>query len=337
MALPSAGQQPSWIMHPRLMSPSSSRLRPTVSEHPLGRHPNSSSLLDHIGRTPLLRIRNLGREFVGVDIYAKAEWFNPGGSVKDRAALQILRDAEEAGQLTPDKTILDATSGNTGIAYAMIGSILGYRVELVMPAHASQERKKIVTAYGAKLTLTDPHEGSDGAILEARRLYALHPERYFYADQYNNPSNWRAHYLTTGPEILEQTQGRVTHLVAGLGTGGTAMGAGRCLKEYNPSIQIIGVQPRDAWHGIEGLKHMETAILPGIYDESFLDRKVGVGTEEAYDMVRRLALEEGLLVGQSSGAAMRAALDLAAEIERGLIVVIFPDGGDRYLSTRLWD
>ena len=289
------------------------------------------SLLEHIGNTPLLKIGRWGE----AEVYAKAEWFNPGGSVKDRAALWMIEDGERTGQLTRDRTILDATSGNTGIGYALIAAVKGYDVMLVMPENASEERKRILRAYGARTRFTDPLEGSDGAIREVRRLYQENPARYFYLDQYNNPANPRAHYETTGAEIIRQTQGRVTHFVAGIGTAGTIMGAGRRLKAYNADIEVIAVEPDSGFHGIEGLKHMETAIVPGIYDEDFLDGKIQVGTEEAYEMARRLAREKGLLVGQSSGAAMVAALEVARRIERGVIVTIFPDSGSRYLSTAL--
>jgi cysteine synthase B len=248
----------------------------------------SNGLLTQIGNTPLLKIVKLE----GVEIYAKAEWFNPGGSVKDRPALWMIEDGERSGRLTRGKVILDATSGNMGIALAMIGAVKGYRVELVMPGSASEERKKILRAYGAEIRFSDPLEGSDGAILEARRLRAENPERYFYADQYNNPSNPRAHY-------------------AGIGTGGTIMGTGRRLKEYNKEIRVIAVEPDSGLHGLEGLKHMETSIVPGVYDEGFQDGKIRVSTEEAYEMVWRLAREEGLLAGLSSGAALKGALEVA--------------------------
>lgn len=292
----------------------------------------NDTVLERIGNTPLVRIRNIGREFGGVEIYAKAEWFNPGGSIKDRAALRMVEDAEKDGRLTKGKTILDSTSGNTGIAYAMIGAIRGYEVELVVPGNISMERKKIISAYGAKLIFSSPLEGSDGALLLAHKIFKEEPEKYFMPCQYNNPSNWMAHYDTTGPEIWEQTGGRVTHLVAGLGTSGTAMGTGKRLKDHNPRIRVVGVQPAEPVHGIEGLKHMPTSIKPYIYDESLLDENLFIKTEEAWAMADRLASEEGLLVGHSSGAALAAALKVAAGIERGLIVVIFPDGGDRYLS-----
>lgn len=289
-------------------------------------------ILEQIGHTPLLKLYKRN----GVEIYAKAEWFNPGGSVKDRPALRMIEDGEQSGRLTKGKTILDATSGNVGIAYAMIGAIKGYKVLLVMPENVSEERKRMLRAYGAEMVLTDPLEEIDGAILEAHRIYESDPHNYFYPDQYNNPSNPLAHYETTGPEIIEQTRGRVTHFVAGIGTGGTIMGAGRRLKEFNPEIKLIAVEPAEPLHGIGGLKHMANSIVPGIYDESFLDGKIEVETEEAYEMARRLAKEKGLLVGQSSGAALVGALEVAKRVEKGIIVTVFPDGGDRYLTTPLW-
>ncbi len=297
------------------------------------RRANPNSLIAFIGNTPLIQIRGMTRQLRGVQIFAKAEWLNPGGSVKDRAGLRIIEDGEQSGELTRDKIILDSTSGNTGIAYAMIGAIKGYRVELVVPANVSEERKKALKAYGAKLILTDPLMGSDGALLEAKRIYEAGPHRYFKGDQYNNLSNWRAHYETTGVEILEQSRGKLTHFIAGVGTGGTLMGAGRRLREYNPDIRIFGVQPDSGFHGIEGLKHIETAIRPGIYDESILDGTFFVKTEDAYEMTTRLAKEEGLWVGPSSGAAFWASLKLAESIDRGLIVTVFPDGGNRYFNT----
>ncbi len=296
----------------------------------LKRSKSPSSLLFSVGNTPLVQIRHITRHLKGVEVYAKAEWLNPGGSVKDRAGLRIIEEGERSGQLTRDKIILDSTSGNTGIAYAMIGAIKGYRVELVVPANISEERKKALEAYGAKLIFTDPLLGSDGALLEAKRIYEANPDRYFKADQYNNPSNWRAHYETTGLEILRQSKGRVTHFLAGVGTSGTLMGTGRRLKEYDPQIGLFGVQPDNGFHGIEGLKHIETAIRPGIYDESIVDETFFVKTEDAYEMMIRLAREEGLWVGPSSGAAFWASLKLAESIHRGVIVTIFADGGARY-------
>jgi S-sulfo-L-cysteine synthase (O-acetyl-L-serine-dependent) len=257
--------------------------------------------------------------------------------VKDRAAASILRAAQQAGHLRPGVTILDATSGNTGIAYAMISAAYGYRLKLCMPANVTPERRRTLLAFGAELVLTDPMEGTDGAIREARRLHLAEPDRYFYADQYNNDANWRAHYETTGPEIIQQTGGRITHFVAGLGTSGTFMGTGRRLREFDPGIRLISVQPDSAIHGVEGLKHMATAIRPGIYDDRLADEDVRVSTEQAYTYTRRLALEEGLLVGVSSGAALAASLDLAARIGEGVIVMVFPDSGTRYLTERFWE
>jgi cysteine synthase B len=289
-------------------------------------------LLARIGNTPLVPLQSTNQQ---VQILGKAEWFNPGGSVKDRPARAIFETAIAEGKLTRDKALLDATSGNTGIAYAMIGASLGYRVELVMPENVSAERKKIVRAFGANLILTDPLEGMDGAIVRAREL-ALDRDRYYYADQYNNDANWRAHFETTGPEIWQQTHGRVTHLVAGVGTSGTLMGTGRRLKEFNPAIELIEVQPSDELQVIEGLKHMDTAIVPGIYEPRLADRRVAVDTDAAYRETHRAAREEGLLLGLSAGAAIAAARQIAREIERGIIVVVLPDGGERYLSTALW-
>jgi cysteine synthase B len=296
-----------------------------------------NSVLEQIGNTPLLRFVNITKGFDHVEIYGKAEWFNPGGSVKDRPALRMIEEGERSGALTRDKVILDSSSGNTGIAYALIGAVKGYRVELAVPRNVSRERKRILQAYGAHVIYTDPLEGSDGAIREAHRRYEAEPEKYFMPDQYNNPANWQAHYDTTGAEIIEQTKGRITHFVAGVGTSGTLMGSGRRLREFNPRIQIAAVLPAEDLHGIEGLKHMETAIVPGIWDDSFPDRKLTVRTEDAYEMARRLALEEGILVGQSAGAAVYAALELARQISEGVIVTILPDAGDRYFSTGLWE
>lgn len=294
-------------------------------------------LLALIGNTPLFRLGKIGARFPKVEIHGKAEWFNPGGSVKDRAALSMILEAEKAGDLTSNKVILDATSGNTGIAYAMLGARRGYKVKLCLPANASQERKRTLQGYGAELVLTDATQGSDGAILSAKRLFQENPSLYFYPDQYNNAANPLAHYKTTGPEIIEQTSGKVTHFVAGLGTSGTLMGTGRRLREFNPKIQIIAVQPDSPFHGLEGLKHMESAIVPGIFDRAFPSSSLEVGTEEAQDMAKRLARDEGLLAGISSGAAVVGALKIAAQLERGVIVTILPDGGSRYLSERFWD
>jgi cysteine synthase B len=297
----------------------------------------STSVLDLIGRTPLLRLERLVPASSRVEIYAKAEFQNPGGSVKDRPAAAILLDGERSGRLHRGVTILDATSGNTGIAYALIAAARGYRLKLCVPENVTTERKRTLRAYGAELVLTSPMEGSDGAIREARRLHAEDPEQYFYADQYNNDANWRAHYETTAVEILEQTDGRVTHFVAGLGTSGTFMGVGRRLKEHDREIQLISVQPDSPLHGVEGLKHMETAIKPGIYDALLADQDVQISTERSHELTRRLAREEGILAGVSSGAALAASLDLAERIRDGVIVTVFPDSGTRYLTERFWE
>ncbi len=294
-------------------------------------------ILQQIGNTPLLRLRRVTRGLPeGVEVCVKAEWFNPGGSVKDRPVLRMIEDAERAGLLTPDKVLLDSTSGNAGIAYAMIGAAKGYRVKLVMPANASEERKRMIRAYGAELVFSDPLEGSDGAILLARRIHEEDPDRYFKPDQYNNPSNWKAHYDTTGREILAQTEGRITHFVGTLGTTGTVVGVGRRLREFSPEVEVVAVEPDSPLHGIEGLKHIATSIRPGIYDPSVHHRKLGVSTEAAYHMARRLAREEGMFVGASTGAAVWAALEVARDLREGLVVALAPDGGDRYLSTALW-
>ena len=298
-------------------------------------------LESQIGNTPLLAFKRVTAHLPkNVNIFAKAEWTNPGGSVKDRAAYNIIRQAELSGQLTPDKILVDSTSGNTGIAYAMIGAARGYRVKLFLPENVSPERIAILRAYGAELVLTDPLEGSDGAILAVRELVEQEPDSYFYANQYNNPANWQAHYQTTGVEIWQQTDGRVTHFVAGLGTSGTLTGAGRRLKDYDPTIQVISVQPDSPFHGLEGLKHMESAIKPGIYDETLADRDLYINTEDTYAMARRLAREEGYLVGISSATAMVAALRVADELterdESGVIVTIFPDNAYKYLTEKFW-
>lgn len=297
----------------------------------------AGSLLDLIGNTPLLRLRKFERPFPSVELYAKAEWQNPGGSVKDRPASRMVLEGLKSGALKPGKIILDATSGNTGIAYAMIGAVLGYRVRLCVPSNVTHERKRILHAYGAELVFTSPLEGSDGAIREARRLYASDPDLYFYPDQYNNEGNWRAHYDTTGLEILEQTKGRITHFVAGLGTSGTFVGTGRRLRDEKPGIKLISFQPDSPMHGLEGLKHMATAIVPGIYDDRLADEDLRVSTEDAYTCVRRLAQEEGVLGGISSGAALAACLRVAERIGSGVIVTVFPDAADKYLSERFWD
>jgi cysteine synthase B len=296
-----------------------------------------SSLLERVGNTPLLRLEKITREFPDIEFHAKAEWFNPGGSVKDRAGLNMILEGERSGKLTRDKIILDATSGNTGIAYAMVAAARGYRVKLCVPASASIERKRILRAFGAELVLTDPGEGSDGAIRKVRELYAADPGRYFYPDQYNNPANWRAHYQTTASEIWTQTGSRITHFVAGLGTSGTFVGASRRLRELNPAIRLISFQPNSGFHGLEGLKHMPTAIVPGIYDPELAHENLWISTEDAYGMVRRLAREEGLLVGVSSGAALAACLRVAPKIQRGVVVTVFPDAADKYLSQKFWE
>jgi S-sulfo-L-cysteine synthase (O-acetyl-L-serine-dependent) len=296
----------------------------------------ASSVLDLIGRTPLVRLSRFERETPGVELYAKAEWQNPGGSVKDRAAARMILDGESAGRLRPGLTIVDATSGNTGIAYAMVGAARGYRVKLFLPENASPERKLILRAFGAELVLTNPLEGTDGAIRAVRQLVADHPDEYFYPDQYSNDGNWRAHFDTTGPEILEQTDGRLTHFVAGLGTSGTFMGTGRALRKFNPAIRLISFQPDSPFHGLEGLKHMETALVPAIYDPALADENLSVGTERAHRFVRRLAREEGLLVGISAGAALAATLDVAQRLKEGVVVTVFPDGAEKYLSETFW-
>jgi cysteine synthase B len=296
----------------------------------------ASSVLDLIGRTPLVRLRHFERETPGVELYAKAEWQNPGGSVKDRAAARMIADGEASGALGPGLTIVDATSGNTGIAYAMIGASRGYPVKLYLPDNASPERKLILRAFGAELVLTDPLEGTDGAIREVRKMVAAEPQRYFYPDQYSNDSNWRAHFDTTGPEIIEQTGGRLTHFVAGLGTSGTFMGAGRALRRFNPAIRLVSFQPDSPFHGLEGLKHMASAMVPKIYDATLADENMSITTEDAHRMVRRLAREEGLLVGISSGAALVASLQVACRIGQGVLVTVFPDGAEKYLSESFW-
>jgi len=288
-----------------------------------------------IGRTPLVRLRGFEPK-ANVEIYAKLESRNPGGSVKDRPALAMVLDGERRGALTSGRTLLDATSGNTGIAYAMLGAASGWRVRLCLPGNVTRERKQLLLAYGAELMLTDPMEGSDGAILEARRIYSADPDRYFYPDQYNNPANWRAHYDSTAPEILADAGARLTHFVAGLGTSGTFVGVGTRLREAAPHVQLVSVQPDSPLHAIEGLKHMASAIVPGIYDRELADQNIDVTTEEALLLTQRLAREAGVLAGPSSGAALAGCLRLAATIDRGVIVTIFPDGGDRYLTEPFW-
>jgi len=291
-----------------------------------------------VGNTPLIPIRKITQGLSPrVSLFAKAEWFNPGGSIKDRPALHIMRTAMASGELRPGKRLLDSTSGNTGIAYATFGAALDIPITLAVPANASSERISILRALGVELILTDPLEGSDGALLAARELADKEPELYYYANQYNNPANWQAHYLSTGPEIINQTSGQVTHFVAGLGTSGTLTGAGRALREHNPAIRLVAVQPDAPFHGLEGLKHMPTAIQPQIYDPAFADAIVEVKTEAAHEITRRLAREEGLFVGISSGAALLAALQLAETLDSGMVVTIFPDSGYKYLSDKkLW-
>jgi cysteine synthase B len=298
------------------------------------------SLIERIGNTPLLRLDRLTAHLPGIQLLGKAEWANPGGSVKDRAASAIVLDAQRKGQLTPGKALLDATSGNTGIAYAMLGSAQGFPVVLCMPSNVSPERKNILAAYGAQIIWTDPADGSDGAIRMARKLAAEQPEKYFYADQYGNANNWLAHYHGTANEIWQQTEGRVTHFVAGLGTSGTFMGATRRLRELNPAIQCISMQPDSPFNGLEGLKHMATAIVPPIYDPTLADRNLEMPTERAYIMAKRLGKTQGLLVGVSAAAAVAASLDIAEEEARAgreaVIVTILCDSADKYLSERFW-
>lgn len=291
-----------------------------------------------VGETPLLSLRNLIPEsFKGVELHAKLEWFNPGGSVKDRPALNIIKDALARGQLDNGRRLLDSTSGNMGIAYATFCAAWGIPITLVVPANASRERFAILRALGAELVRSDPLEGSDGAMLLARRMAAEHPERYYYADQYANPANWQAHYQTTGPEIWQQTDGRVTHFIAGLGTSGTITGVGKYLRERNPQVEIVAFQPDGPFHGLEGLKHMPSSHRPGIYDPDFPDRILEISTEAAYRMARRLARREGLFAGISSGAAALAAQQLAEDLDTAYIVTVFPDGGVKYLSDPFWE
>jgi S-sulfo-L-cysteine synthase (O-acetyl-L-serine-dependent) len=297
-------------------------------------------LLDRIGNTPLLRLRRVGREFPNVEFCAKAEWFNPGGSVKDRPALSMIQAGIASGALRPGKTIIDATSGNTGIAYAMVAAALGYPVQLGLPDSASHERKRILSALGAELVITPGDEGTDGAIRKVHEIVAANPEKYFYPDQYSNPANWQAHYRTTANEIWEQTSGRITHFVAGLGTSGTFVGTTRRLKELNPAIRCVSLQPDASFHGLEGWKHMPTAIRPAIYDETLADENFPVSTEKSYRLVKRLAREEGLLVSPSAAAALLGCFQVAAGIPKNakaVIVTIFADSASKYLNERFWD
>ena len=308
---------------------------PTIKPAPHGHRP-----LDRVGNTPLIRFESLTREWFQIEILGKAEWANPGGSVKDRAAYNIIDTALKSGALRPGMRLLDATSGNTGIAYAMIGAARGIPITLCVPANVSIERKRILTAYGAEVIWTDPLEGSDGAIRKAREIHGADPEKYFYADQYSNDANWLAHYHGTAAEIWSQTQSAITHFVAGLGTSGTFVGTTRRLKELNRAIRCVSFQPDSAFHGLEGLKHMATAIVPKIYDPSLADSDLEIGTEAAYAMVKRIAREEGVLLGISAGAALVAAQTIAQQCasrnESATIVTILPDSADKYLSENFW-
>jgi cysteine synthase B len=298
---------------------------------------HTQSVVDLIGNTPLLSFKRLAAHVAPVQVFAKAEWFNPAGSIKDRAALNMILDGERRGALTRDKIIIDATSGNTGLAYAMIGAERGYKVTMALPANASPERKQGLRAYGVELILTDPTGSTDGAQRRVREIVAAEPEKYFYPDQYNNAANWKAHYQTTAPEIWRQTAGQVTHFVTGLGTSGTFVGVTRRLKELNPAVRCISMQPDGPLHGLEGLKHMPSALVPGIYDPSLADDQIEVATEEAQKMVIRLAREEGLLVGVSSGANLVAAMRVAAELKEGVVVTVFCDSAAKYLSESFWN
>jgi len=315
----------------------------SATANPVGERtpPAAGNLLASIGNTPLFRLHRLTEELPGIEIYGKAEYFNPGGSVKDRPALNMINTGESDGRLTPDKIILDATSGNTGIAYAMVAAARGYKVKLCLPANASPERKSILKAYGAELVLTAAGEGSDGAIRRCQAIYAEDPDRYFYPDQYSNPANWQAHYMSTGLEILEQTGGRITHFLAALGTSGTFMGTARRMREDGNGVVCISAQPATGFHGLEGLKHMPTAIVPKIYDPELADENLWIETEDAYKMVRRLAREEGLLVGISAGANVHAAVELGRRLATAgrdaVIVTILCDGASKYMSEPFWN
>ena len=326
------------------MRSASRALQPAVSAQDARQSRDSRELgqhtLDRIGNTPLLRLERVARDLPGVTVLGKAEWMNPGGSVKDRAARNIIIEAQRNGTLIPGKILLDSTSGNTGIAYAMLGAALGFPVTLCMPENVSVERKRILSAYGANIIYTDPAEGSDGAIRLARDLHAGNPELYFYADQYSNDANWKAHYHGTANEIWQQTEGRVTHFVSMLGTSGTFVGTSRRLKELNPAVRCVSLQPDSPFHGIEGAKHMASAIVPKIYDPSLADVDLGISTEASYAMAKRLAREEGLLVGISAAAAVVGSLEIANRIkknEKAIIVTILCDSGDKYLSERFWE
>ena len=301
----------------------------------------AGSILEQIGHTPLIRLVKIDSDLPDIEIYGKAEFFNPGGSVKDRPALNMILEGERTGRLTKDRIILDATSGNTGIAYAMIGAAKGYKVKLVLPGNASRERKAMLRAYGAEMVFSDPAESSDGAIRKCREIYENDPNRYFYPDQYNNPANWKSHFETTAPEIIEQTDGRITHFIAALGTSGSFMGTSRRLKRDLPQVQCISAQPSSGFHGLEGLKHMPTAIVPGIYDPNLADSNTWIETEDAYAMTRRVGREEGILIGISAGANLVAARKLGSELVRdgkpGVIVTFLCDGAAKYLSEPFWD
>lgn len=306
----------------------------------LGNTSSGRSVLECIGNTPLLRLQRIGREFPNVEFLAKAEWFNPGGSVKDRPALSMIQAGLASGALRPGKTIIDATSGNTGIAYAMVGAAMGYPVTLCLPDSASHERKRILAAFGAEMIITPGDEGTDGAIRRVQKVVAEQPEKFFYPDQYSNPANWQAHYRGTANEIWEQTAGRITHFVAALGTSGTFVGTTRRLRELNPAIRCISLQPDASFHGLEGWKHMETAIRPAIYDDTLADEALAVSTEDAYRLVKRIAREEGLLVSPSAAAALAGCFAVAKEIPRdrhAVMVTVFADSGAKYLSERFWD
>jgi len=298
--------------------------------------PIFANILDRVGNTPLIRLHLFDHSHPGVEFYAKAEWFNPGCSVKDRPAKRMIEEAERSGELTRDKTIIDSTSGNTGIGYALVAAAKGYRLKLVMPETASRERVETVRAYGAEIVFSDRLDGSDGAVRLCRQMLRESPNDYYYANQYDNPNNPLSHYDTTGPEIIEQTGGRVTHFVAGLGSSGTVMGTGRRLHEFNPAIKVIAVQPTDNFHGLEGLKHIPTAIRPAIYDESVHDVLLDAETDDAYDLARRVARSEGILVGHSCGAALWGAAQVTRGLRGGVVVMIFPDSGARYLSKGLY-
>jgi cysteine synthase B len=301
----------------------------------------ATDILAHIGNTPLLRLKRIAQDLPGIEIYGKAEYFNPGGSVKDRPALNMILEGERSGKLKPGGTILDSTSGNTGIAYAMVAAARGYKVKLCLPSNASMERKRILKAYGAEIVFTDPGEGSDGAMRKVQQIYHADPEAYFYPNQYDNPANWQAHFKSTGPEIIEQTEGRITHFIASLGTSGTFMGTTRRLKQDLPHVECISVQPSSGFHGLEGLKHMPTAIRPKIYDDKLADRNIWMETEDAQRMVKRLAREEGVLIGISAGANVHAGVmigkELHAQGREAVIVTVLCDSADKYLSEHFWD